>query len=538
MSTSDLLWQQHLAAFADPARTALLSGIQRGLEKECLRVTPQGKLADTPHPLGLGSALTHPQITTDYSEALLEFITAPHDNIPSLLGELAHIHRYTYSQLSPQNERLWPSSMPSHLPADGDIPVARYGSSNSGTMKTLYRIGLGHRYGRSMQTIAGVHYNFSLPDSFWSAYQTLLGATDQSLQDFKTERYFALIRNFRRQFWVLVYLFGASPAVSRCFVQGRPHKLQEFPSAKDTFYLPFATSLRMGDLGYQSDAQKTLHIDYNRLGAYLKTLCNAITTPWPAYESIGVKDESGDYKQLNTSLLQIENEFYSSIRPKRTTQRGETALQALRFRGVEYIEVRCVDLNPYEPLGVTADQLRVMDAFLVQCALSDSPETTEQEFKEAIENQQRIVNRGREPFLRLERGGEDVDMVEWANQILSRSAEAAKLLDKAYGGQEYEQAVSQQFAKLTNAHLTPSARVLNDLAQGKDFYQHTLDLAEKHRQYFEQQPLPVDEQAIAAERAAQSQLDQSTLEASDTLSFDDYLAAYYDQYRCCQCDCG
>ncbi|RYY02913.1 MAG: glutamate--cysteine ligase [Gammaproteobacteria bacterium] len=524
-----------MAAFAKAPANKSLKGILRGLEKESLRVTPAGELAQTPHPLGLGSALKHPHITTDYSESLLEFITQPFDNIPALLQQLDDIHRFTYQELAKTGERLWPASMPSHLPADAEIPVARYGRSNSGTMKTIYRVGLGHRYGRSMQTIAGVHYNFSLPDDFWRELQQQEGDT-QDLQDFKTARYFALIRNFRRYFWLLVYLFGAAPAVSNEFVAGRKHRLTSFGDDEHTQHLPFATSLRMGDLGYQSDAQESLFVCYNHVDSYLQTLCAAITQPHPAYEAIGVKDEQGNYKQLNTSLLQIENEFYSSIRPKRTTQSGETALQALRLRGVEYVEVRCVDLNPYEPLGVTAEQLRVIDAFLLYCLLSDSPNTPTGEYSEWQENQRRIVYSGRDPQLTLQRDGNEVSFKSWAKEILDSSVACAELLDQSYGGTDYSSALKNQYAKIDNPDLTPSARVLADFqAQNKSFFDHTLGLAEEHRQYFSDRPFTAETLAELHHQAAQSLAEQTQLEESEELPFDEYLKNYYQQYHSCSC---
>lgn len=535
MSVSQGLSRELIATFAEPANNASLRGILRGLEKESLRVTPQGTLAQTDHPLALGSALTHPHITTDYSEALLEFITEPFADVEHLLEQLDDIHRFTYQQLATNDERLWPASMPCTLGSDAEIPVARYGSSNSGKMKTVYRIGLGHRYGRSMQTIAGIHYNFSLPDDFWRALQTQTG-NQQSLQDFKTERYFGLIRNFRRNFWLLIYLFGASPAVCSCFVQNRAHKLQPFPAAEQTMYLPYATSLRMGDLGYQSDAQKTLVVNYNNLNDYLKTLCGAITQSHPAYEQIGVKDSEGHYQQLNSSLLQIENEFYSSIRPKRTTERGETALQALRLRGVEYVEVRCVDLNPYEPLGITIEQMQVMDAFLLYCLLSESPETDEREFYQGQENQKRIVNSGRDPQLELLRGSESVSMHSWAQEILHGSSSCADLLDQAKGGDAYRKAIAQQFAKIDDPELTPSARVLRDMTNAKQsFYAHTLALAEQHRHYFSTHPLRAEKQAEFVQMSEQSLQAQRQLETQQQVNFDQYLENYYRQYRGCSC---
>lgn len=536
-STTTSRWQNRLNRFAAPTANATLGGILRGLEKESLRVTAKAELAQTAHPVGLGSALKHPHITTDYSEALLEFITEPFNNIPALLQQLDDIHRFTYSELAKNNEQLWPASMPCELPEDDQIPVARYGSSNSGAMKTIYRIGLGHRYGRAMQTIAGVHYNFSLPDNFWLELQTLEGDT-QDLRDFKTQRYFALIRNFRRYFWLLVYLFGAAPAVSGNFVAGRTHRLQPFHNDANTQYLPYATSLRMGDLGYQSDAQQSLFVCYNNINSYLRTLCGAITQPHANYETIGVKDAQGHYKQLNTSLLQIENEFYSSIRPKRTTQSGETALQALRLRGVEYVEVRCVDLNPYEPLGVNAEQLHVIDAFLLYCLLSDSPETPTEEYAEWQENQKRIVYSGRDPELRLLREGKEVSFKNWAKEILTKSSECAALLDQQTGTQAYAKAVNQQFAKLDNPALTPSARVLKDLeTQHKNFIEHTLTLADTHRRYFSERPLVGTAEKEFVQMAADSIARQIAQEESPQLAFDAYLANYYEQYRTCSCGC-
>ena len=531
------LSRELLATFAEPANNASLRGILRGLEKESLRVTPEGTMAQTDHPPALGSALTHPHITTDYSEALLEFITEPFADVEPLLAQLDNIHRFTYQQLAGNRERLWPASMPCTLGSDAEIPVARYGTSNSGKMKTVYRVGLGHRYGRSMQTIAGIHYNFSLPDDFWRVLQTQSG-NQQSLQEFKTERYFGLIRNFRRNFWLLIYLFGASPAVCSCFVKNRAHKLLPFPAADQTMYLPYATSLRMGDLGYQSDAQKTLVVNYNNLSDYLKTLCGAITQSHPAYEQIGVKDSEGNYQQLNSSLLQIENEFYSSIRPKRTTERGETALQALRLRGVEYVEVRCVDLNPYEPLGITIEQMQVMDAFLLYCLLSDSPETDEREFHQGQENQKRIVNSGRDPALELLRGDNSITMRAWAQEILQGSDACAELLDQAKGGNAYRQALSLQLAKLENPELTPSARVLRDMSSAQQsFYAHTLALAEQHRAYFATRPLTEKDYADFAQMSAQSLHKQTELETQQQVNFDEYLESYYAQYRGCT-GCG
>jgi glutamate--cysteine ligase len=519
------------ALSAEPARHTLC-GIRRGIEKESLRVSPDGRLAQTSHPVGLGSALSHPHITTDYSEALLEFITEPLTSIKALLGQLDEVHRYTYSQLG--DELLWPASMPCALGPDHEIPVARYGRSNSGTMKTVYRLGLGHRYGRAMQTIAGVHYNFSLPDDFWRELARDSG-TQLSLQDFKTDRYFALIRNFRRYFWLLVHLFGAAPAVCRSFVREREHSLQPLAGDAHTLHAPYATSLRMGDLGYQSDAQQSLVVCYNNLERYLQTLCGAITQPHAEYQRIGLKDGADEYQQLNTSLLQIENEFYSTIRPKRTAKSGQTALQALQLGGVEYVEVRCLDLNPLEPLGVSESQLHYLDAFLLFCLLQDSPETTNQEYQGLQENQARIVYRGRDPELTLLRDGAEANMHQWALELQQQVERCAALLDDANGGSQYRNACAQQRPKLAGTQATPAAHMLHELSQRQQsYYAYTLQLAQQHREYFAARPLSEPQQAHFAQLAQQSLQQQLAIEAADHGSFEAYLAHYYEQYSCAE----
>ena len=309
--------------------TSLLTGIVRGIEREALRIAQDGSFSKRPHPESLGSALTHPQITTDFSEALLEFITPPTHCVDELFNHLQHIHSFVLSQLD--DELLWTSSMPCILPQEDEIEVARYGNSNNGQMKTIYRVGLGHRYGRAMQTVAGIHYNFSLPLAFWAHFHTKENSI-QSLDEYRNSRYLGVIRNFRRHYWLLILLFGASPAMCSSFVGQRKHNLDVFPGGK-ALYQPYATSLRMGDLGYQSTAQESLYVCYNAVQSYISTLSKAILEPHAEYAQQGIKDSDGNYRQLSDGLLQIENEFYSSIRPKRSAKPGETALTALSKRG-------------------------------------------------------------------------------------------------------------------------------------------------------------------------------------------------------------
>jgi glutamate--cysteine ligase len=517
--------ESRLALLADEKKSSLLSNIVRGIEKESLRVEASGHLAKTPHPEALGSALTHPSITTDYSEALLEFITAPSASIDQVLNELEEIHRYTYENIG--DELLWVNSMPCQLGEDSSIPVGEYGISNIGRMKTVYRLGLGQRYGRLMQTIAGIHYNFSIPDELWRELQADEN-NQQSLQDYKTEGYFALIRNFRRYFWLLLYLFGAAPAVCKSFVRNREHDLQPVGNDSHSLHKPFATSLRMGNLGYQSDAQSSLIVCYNDIDQYTRTLKGALETPYKPYEHLGLKDSQGNYQQLTTNLLQIENEFYSPIRPKRTAASNETPLEALQNSGVEYIEVRCVDLNPLAACGIDRETIHFLDTFLLFCLLKESPKTNNNEYQQITENQRRTVADGRNPNLELVDGDKQRKLVDWGSDLIAQMQPVAALLDKAHNGDGYQATLARMAERLQDNSLTPAAALLNEMqAHNETYYHMAMRKAVEHREYFRSQKLAPQVIAKYRQLAEQSQLEQQQIEASETISFDDFLAAYY-----------
>ena len=482
-----------------------LRDMRRGLEKESLRVQDNGRLATTAHPAQLGSALTHAHITTDFSEAQLELITGVHAGAQDCIDELDRIQQFVMRALD--SEMLWVSSMPCGLPDDDRIPLGLYGSSNRGRVKTVYRSGLGYRYGRRMQTISGIHYNWSMPGLSSAAY-------------------FGLIRNFRRQAFLLLYLFGASPAVCSCFVAGRTHRLQEL--APGTLYLPHATSLRMGRLGYQSDAQSSLAVSYNSLEGYAASLQKALTEPYPPYEAIGVRGPDGEYRQLRTSLLQIENEFYGTMRPKRVLQPGERPLHALRARGVEYVEVRLMDLDPFESLGISVQTLRFLDVFLLHCLQQPSALDTPDEIAALARNQQRVAECGREPGLQLERAGATVVLTDWAQELVQQLEPLAARLDGVHGTHDYAQAVHAARQGIEQPALLPSARVLHSMQQDHagSFSQFVRSRSQATRAAMLAQPLAAQHDAALRAQSEQSLREQRALEASDTLSFEAYLAQY------------
>ena len=505
-----------------------LRGLVRGVEKESLRVTPDGRLATTPHPLALGAALTHPHITTDFSEAQLELITGVHPNADACVQELAEIHQFVYRHLG--DEMMWSSSMPCRLPADDEIPLGQYGRSNVGRLKTVYRMGLSLRYGRRMQTISGVHYNFSLPETAIALLQGP-GATETARAEFRTTGYFSLIRNFRRHSWLPLYLFGASPAVCSTFVEGRTHRLQSLSG--DTLYMPHATSLRMGPLGYQSDAQRSIAVSFNSLPNYAASLHHALTAPYPAYESIGVRGDDGEYRQLATTLLQIENEFYGTIRPKRVIRPGERPLHALRERGVEYVEVRCMDLDPFEHVGIAASTMCFLDVFLMHCLLKHSPPDTPQEIASLARNQQRVAARGREPGLTLERGADDVTLADWGKQLLRECEPIAEALDALDGGRKHRDAMLNAWRVIGEPGIAPSARVLATLARDFDdsFVAFTRAQSQQTQAALLARPYS-DQLHNRLTRLSQDSIEeQKRIEASDSLPFETYRQQYLSVER-------
>lgn len=492
---------------------ARLRDMGRGVEKESLRALPDGELALTPHPAALGSALTHPHITTDFSESQLEFVTGVHASAQECVAELTQIHQFSYRALQELgDEMLWVSSMPCGLPTDETIPIGRYGSSNVGRAKSVYRMGLGHRYGRRMQTISGIHYNWSMPG-------------------ISTEEYFGLIRNFRRESFLLLHLFGASPALCSSFVAGREHELQVLKGG--TLHMPQGTSLRMGRLGYQSDAQASLSVSYNSLESYAASLQEALTKPYPAYEAVGIRNPGGDYNQLATSLLQIENEFYGTIRPKRVIFSGERPLHALRERGVEYVEVRCMDLDPFEPVGISASTMRFLDLFLLHCLLAESPPDTPDEIGALARNQQRVAARGREAGLRLERGASAVTLTEWGGEILHALAPIARRLDALHGGSGYRDALASANAVLREPDTAPSARVLAAMARDFDssYVGFTRAQSLQTRHALLALPFSDEAQALFAAESKASVEAQKRIEANDSLPFEIYRQQYISAER-------
>jgi glutamate--cysteine ligase len=520
----DRTYERRLGALVNGRAASALRGGLKGVEKESLRVTPAGRISKTPHPRALGSALTHEHLTTDYSEALIELVTPAFPATWELTQYLCDLHQFVYRHLG--EELLWAASMPCAIDGDESIPIAEYGSSNVGRMKTVYRRGLGLRYGRVMQAIAGVHFNYSFPEHFWPVLAELF-KKHESGQDFRSDAYFALLRNYRRHGWLILYLFGNSPAICPSFLQGRKVDwLREF--VPGSLFAPHATSLRMSDLGYRNKSQAGLSVSVNSLDQYVRDLTRAITTPHPDYVELGVKAD-GEYLQLNANLLQIENEYYSFIRPKRVTMSGERPTKALTRRGVQYVEMRSLDVSAFDPVGVNQNKLRFLEAFAAFCVLSTSVPIQTSEQAELDGNHGRVAREGRKPGLTLRRDGRDVSLRDWALEIVDSMRGVCELLDEGEPQRPYMTALDVQAAKVHDVSLTPSARSLLEMRTHEEsFFNFALRMSRQHKDYFLELYSPNEsrQDEFAAE-AENSLREQERVERSDTLSFADYLARYF-----------
>jgi glutamate--cysteine ligase len=505
---------------------AWLRNGHKGLEKESLRVDGQGRLAQTPHPRMLGSALTHPYITTDYSEALLEFVTPPFTEVRDTLQFLSQVHAFVYRHL--EDETLWGTSMPCALEGEERIPIARYGNSNVGMMKHIYRRGLGYRYGRRMQTIAGVHFNYSFPEKLWPALRDA-EQDSRTIREFMDDWYFRALRNFQRLGWLVPYLFGASPAMCKTFLQDRDLGFKEFEA--HTWYDPCATSLRLSDIGYKNKNQAHIGVTYDKLEDYVATLTHAISTPEPEYERIGVKVD-GEYRQLNANILQIENEFYGFIRPKQPINQGERATLALKRRGVMYLEVRALDVNAYDPTGADEPTLRFIEALLLLCLLTDSPLSSAIEQQDISHNQSEVARRGRDPKLMLMRRGQPVKLRDWAGEALENMQAICALLDDGLPGKPYSASLAMQRATVEDAVRTPSAHILRDMREHREsFFAFARRKSMEHRGNFLRQTLPGEIKARFEAEARASLEKQAEIETADHLPFDAYLQEYFAQHE-------
>ena len=412
--------------------------------------------------------------------------------------------------------------MPCILRGHTNIPIAQYGSSNLGIMKTVYRRGLANRYGSVMQAIAGIHFNYSFSLDFWQAYRDLM-SPDMSLRSFIDCHYMGLARNVLRYGWIIPYLFGASASVCKSFMKDyHEHDLEEFDD--NTFYLPYATSLRMGDIGYQNsqEDEKGVKANYNSLCHYVHSLRAAMKTNCEDFEKIGLKKD-GKYQQLNTNILQIANEYYASVRPKPLLHGMNKPLRALTNNGIGYIEIRSLDVNPLISLGIDKPQIHFLEAFLLFCLLQDSAAISTSEQFDIDNNDNLVAHKGRQPGLKLRNNGMEILLQDWGKEIFAGITDCSKLLTK-----EHQKSVQKMLIRINNPDLTPSAIMLEEMQQKESgFFEYIDKFSHQNRELYRSKSIDKDYFVELEELAISSHQEQLKMEAEDVLSFDKFIEEYF-----------
>lgn len=516
-----------------------------GLEKESLRVSASGSISQLDHPEQLGRALTHPYITTDFSEALLEMVTPPCASADEALNYLTTIHQFIAQRL-PAGEHIWNTSMPCILRGGESVRIGEYGDSHIGRMKHIYRRGLGLRYGRRMQAIAGIHFNFSMPEAAWMARKNLdsgaLGECDyqsqwqaldaESQQDYRTQGYFQMMQNLLRVGWMVPYLFGASPAICTSFLnEGEGDELDVWNGT--TRYAPFGTSLRMGKIGYRyrEDHPIDLSVRHTCVEAYIQDIIGHVTEDHPAYKAMGTLDANGEYQQLNTTRLQIENEYYSSVRPKQIAGAGELPIHALRERGIRYLELRSVDVNLAQPAGLDLEQIAMLEMLMMFAWLTEPEPLAAADVEACTHNVKTVAHRGREPGLELAGPTGPVALQQWGEQVLDTLAPIAQWLDQDRTDALYVSSLETQRAKFADPELTPSAAMIKGIKQTGSFFEHAQELSKQHHESLLAMPVNAEIEHVLAAKVTESVDKQRLLEKESLGSFEDFLTAYLEQIQ-------
>lgn len=464
--------------------TWLLSG-QWGIERETHRTDHEGEIALTPHPKKFIDKQIIEQITVDFAESQLEFVTKPHRSLSQVFADLEQIYELASQNIN--GEFMWPFSMPPRLPAEADIPIARFSYMENGQEKEIYRRGLAVRYGKKIQMISGIHFNYSFDERLLNLLFEKY-SSNQSKQDFINELYMKIGRNMLNYRWLLIYLFGASPVadVSYQTVFDEKIKNNESEWLRQCFdqldLLEHATSIRSSRFGYSTEIEDKYHVSYNQLDQYITDLRGILATKNKEYAMMGTEN-SGEQIQLNTNELQHEGEFYAPIRFKQILGRDETLLDALERRGIGYFELRILDVNPFAKLGITREQADFIHLLILLCLFEENEGLTPEQQRLANKNHQLVALFGRQSNLKLFKPtGEEILLQTWAQEIFNKVCSIANLLDQIIGDTYYIDIVNAEARKLTDKSLLPSDQIITEIEEsGDSFLELGLRLARRYQ---------------------------------------------------------
>ena len=494
---------------------------KKGVEREALRVDQLGRISDKPHPILLGSALTNANITTDFAESLLELVTPPIVKLDELEHYLLNLHYFIYPKID--GELLWTSSMPFLHEKNQSIPIALYGHSAEGQFKNIYRKGLAIRYGNLMQAIAGVHFNFSFSSNFLKTYLSDQGGP-KNFKNNVSKLYMHLSRNYRRFSFFLVYLFGASPFVSKNYLDKPKAEFTSFDI--NTWLANNATSLRMSDIGYNNSSRSELNCSLNSLEEYVSDLKSALTTPSKNFSFEESKGSKISYSQLNDNVLQIENEYYANVRPKGHLRSDERLIISLRNEGVSYIEARSFDLNPFSPIGLDKSQMQVIELFLVACALWDSGPIDNTELEEIDTRDLLVAKNGNQSGLSLPYKGRQETLDKLVDHIFSSLEKVASMM-----GNDYGQGLQLRRDRFINKQTLSSEFIERLSASNLSYQDFILMLSKSHEEFTREQFIPDGTLQERLTQSARESLQSQKKKEDESVSLEDYLSTKAKQLQ-------
>ena len=415
-----------------------------GIEWESLRAKGDGNLSLTPHPEVFGDKLTNPVVTTDFSESQIEIITPTFNSIDEAFDNFSLLSDIVNASL-PEDEYLWFQSIPCILPYWDQIPIAQY--SEDGQSSQKYREDLAKKYGVKKQMISGVHFNFSFSDELLNKLYAM-ESSDLTFKEFKNNVYLKVARNYIRHCWLIIYLTGCSIGSHKTFSNDCIHLMDE-QDDYGSYYSTKGPSFRNASCGYKN----------------LKEL-------YPSYDSVQefVNDIN---KFIDDGDLSEAKELYTQIRLK--PKNPQDMLNSLENDGIEYVEIRTLDINPFYKCGLVRHDMKFLHLFLIYMFLKDESDYKDWQ-KEAKFNEEATAESAYVESMRLLRDGKEVTLKSWASEIINEMYGMCEVL-----GIDEAATLSLMLNRISNPDLTYGKRLLNLIRENGYINTH-VELSKNNKQ--------------------------------------------------------
>lgn len=414
-----------------------------GVEREGLRVNFEGDLSQTKHPENFGDKLSNPYITTDFSESQVELITPIFNSLEEVYNFLNSLYNITALEI--ENEYLWPQSMPCNIPDDEDIPISDFNEGEAGDRAREYREKLHKKYGGKKQLISGIHYNFSFNEKMIKHLYNNEN-NNETYNEFRDKIYLKVVRNYLRYRWLLIYILGGTAIIHESYAKECVKKLQEISTG--SFTSEGALSYRNSECGYKN--QIDLFPDYSTVDEYV----NSINT------------------FVNDKVIESHKELYSQIRLK--ARDNDDFLNSLLSDGIDYLEIRSTDINPFDKTGISLDDLKFINIFTIFLLTEDEVDYKEWQ-EESLYNQNNIARFGKQNVM-LRSNGDQILREKWSLDILNKIEDINRELNL---GQE--ETIKNVKARVLDPSLTYAYRI-SEMSKEYGYIDAHLMLAKKYKE--------------------------------------------------------